>query len=53
MYTQNNEFILNAVIECIKFHIGNVLLESIHLTYVTVSAKTVPIGTTIEMHVMA
>ena len=36
MYTQNNEFILNALLECIKFqlvHIGNVLLENIHLTY--------------------
>ena len=35
--TQNNEFVMNALLECIKFllHIAflNVLLESIHLTY--------------------
>ena len=34
LYTQNSKFILNAPLECIKFelvHIGNVLLQSIHL----------------------
>ena len=31
----------------------NALLEYVLLAYVTVSVKTVPIGTTIEIHFMA
>ena len=40
-YTQN---IMNALLECIKFylvHIGNVLLESIHLTCIQLFVITV------------
>ena len=35
--THNIEFVLNALLECIKFLLHNVLLESIHLTYIIYS----------------